>query len=250
MVWSVKHAQQEKLAVVLEKWIEMKGECVLPIDFVVPESDLWPEDMWGLRLGEKVSRELQKTPPKAKKKSSEAERKVHALCRRVRPGPRRRRRPKSARLQHTAEEFKVYLEIEGRPDVPNDFVVPSRPPWPEHMWGTDIGHRCKHMRWDREAFLQHWPDRYQKLTDLGFVWNRNEHYVDLLAASLRVFKAQNDAHVQVAAGFKVPAEPPWPRGAWGWALGKKLLNIAKRGSYLKDPRARRKLQEAGFDWKF
>jgi hypothetical protein len=104
----------------------------MPIDFVVPQSEEWPENVWDLKLGVHLQsiREKDKLffneEDKAKKLEELGIEKSDA---------------KSDRTNYTNKRFELvydaletYKSIYGDLMVPQSFSVPASPPWPEHTW--------------------------------------------------------------------------------------------------------------------
>ena len=50
-----------------------------------------------------------------------------------------RLRRRGALLQRTLAALRVYNELHGDLEVPRLFTVPSTAPWPEDLWGLQLG---------------------------------------------------------------------------------------------------------------
>jgi len=53
-----------------------------------------------------------------------------------------------------------------------EIVVPSGEPWPEEMWGMNLGTTVSMIR-SKDCFVCDDPERRQVLDDMSFVWKVN-----------------------------------------------------------------------------
>ena len=132
-------------------------------------------------------------------------------------------------------------------EVPCDFVVPSKAPWPEDAWGMNLGSRAFTIR-NQEIYVKDRPDRVAELNRMGFIWNIFEEHWQRTLKSLQVYKELH-GDLEVPYEFVVPPEAPWPEDAWGMNLGKRTESIRNREIYLKDrPDRVAVLNRMGFIW--
>ena len=64
----------------------------------------------------------------------------------------------------------TYKEVHGDLLVPSAFVVPASEPWPESLWGLELGTRVCELR-SEGANVGLDPERINWLESKGFVWN-------------------------------------------------------------------------------
>jgi hypothetical protein len=125
--------RDRKLKHAFNKYWELHGDDkdVSP-DFVVPKSDDWPEDLWGLKLGEEGHSRLLMTD--------------------------------TSQYELVSRACKKHKELHGRDTpIPLDFVVPSSDTkWPEEMWGMELGKMNNTSYWEKEypalgyQFAEYW----------------------------------------------------------------------------------------------
>ena len=120
-MWGVE--RECKLKHAFNKYWELHGDDKdVPPDFVVPKSDDWPEDLWGLKLGE--------------------ERFEHSNLLLT----------DTSQYELVGRACKKHSELHGRDTpIPLDFVVPSSDTkWPEEMWGMELGKMKNSSYWEKE----------------------------------------------------------------------------------------------------
>ena len=136
------------------------GDLQVPRPFAVPSEAPWPEDAWGMKLGERVHN-------------------IRSLEQHVKHHPERRAELDA--LGFVWDEFErrweevhaallVYQDVHGDVQVPGPFVVPSEAPWPEEAWGVKLGHRVHNILY-HEQHMKHHPERRVELDAMGFRWS-------------------------------------------------------------------------------
>jgi hypothetical protein len=135
--WCKNEEKWEKVVVpALLTYKKVYGDLEVPTIFEVPPSKLWPDHLWGMKLGATVS----------DMRSSETY---------VRNDPERRRWLDSKgfewdylerQWESTQEAFDTYLQEHGDLALKQRFVVPSCSPWPEKLWGMKLGNTANHIR--------------------------------------------------------------------------------------------------------
>lgn len=100
----------------------------VPIDFVVPKNNLWPEDCWGCKLGRKVgSTRIRKIHA-----SPECTRRMNELDFVWDPTTR------AANLFLTT--LRLFKETHGHLNIPKNYVIPRNSPiYPKEAWNMKIG---------------------------------------------------------------------------------------------------------------
>lgn len=153
-VWSLGARKRDTLAKATEVYRRVAGGNI-PVRFVVPyDSDDWPPELQGFELGRKAydaTRREQHIPSNSVSSPALAYRFTQIL-----------------------DALRTYVAINGDANVPQKFVVPHSPPWPDNVRGMRLGHRVAQIR-SKGYYLKD-PMRRQERTDqltaLGFVWNR------------------------------------------------------------------------------
>ena len=74
------------------------------------------------------------------------------------------------RFQNVYTALVTYLKLYDDLLIPQPFVVPKDPMWPEEIWGLRLGARVNAIR-SQGTFVNNNPARRQLLNDIGFVWN-------------------------------------------------------------------------------
>lgn len=146
-----------------------------------------------------------------------------------------------------AEGTVIYHKVYGNTLIPKTFVVPDvSPQWPSHLLGFELGKIADGLRTKyRHGRLT--EEQTKKLDAVDFAWSFNEYkwYRQILPALVTYGKLFGD--MLVPRNFVVPANPDWPRAAWGRSLGKTVNNIRNRRKEL-EPRYRANLDSIGFVW--
>ncbi|GAB5365859.1 hypothetical protein AAMO2058_001094700 [Amorphochlora amoebiformis] len=172
-VWEMHEMKFEDIVDGLKQFKQIHAHLLVPQDFVVPPLSPWPEHLWGLKLGHRVNRIRNdayiKGRPDRKKVLDDL-------------GFEWDTRDVSWRV--TLETLKLYkvLVTDKRESkkgkaaelrVPQTFIVPSQPPWPELAWGMQLGQRCSKIRLRGDFILEN-PSRIKELENLSFFWGRGK----------------------------------------------------------------------------
>jgi hypothetical protein len=75
-----------------------------------------------------------------------------------------------SRFQKVYDSLVTYKKLNGDLLVPQPFVVPEEPDWPESTWGLRLGARVNAIR-SQGTFVNTNPDRRKQLDDIGFIWS-------------------------------------------------------------------------------
>ena len=141
-------------------WREVHGDLQVPRPFAVPSEAPWPEDAWGMKLGERVHN-------------------IRSLEQHVKHHPERRAELDALgfvwdeferRWEEVPAALLVYQDVHGDMQVPRPFAVPSEAPWPEEAWGVKLGHRVHNILY-HEQHMKHHPERRVELDAMGFRWS-------------------------------------------------------------------------------
>ena len=143
----------------LVRYKELRGNMLVSWKFIVPWSRDWPEEHWGLKLGDIVQNIRRGRMHADKKKELEA------------AGFDFAKQASIFGLNATGWEvvkaaLLAYKAQHGDVLVPKSFVVPSDDPrWPESTWGVKLGRIVDNIR-HKGTYKTHKQD----LLDMGFVY--------------------------------------------------------------------------------
>jgi hypothetical protein len=216
-------AQQLMLAIKTYKLVYRISEgspVAIPLSFVVPhDSPDWPQELWGLKLGEKVDNILQGH-------YAEYQDEFDALGLTAKFGP------VDDRAQRIIQAVKTYKRVHGIPDggkvvIPVSFVVPHDSiEWPQELWGLKLGDIARNIL-GRECFREYWGE-FQMLglsRKLGSLEERARQFLWAVETYRKVRRIPPDRQVFVPYYYIVPhGSPDWPQELWGVKLGEKIKN--------------------------
>ena len=236
-VWDDLKRRWEEARAALLAYQQLQGDLEVPIAFVVPSEAPWPEETWGLRLGNRVH----------DIRGSETYVKGH---------PERRAELDALgfvwddvgrRWATVHAALRAFKGVHGHLRVPAHFLVPTAPPWPEEVRGLKLGGRVSKIRLS-EHFVKDHPERRAALDALGFVWRPRAQQWGQVRAALLAYRGLH-GHLQVPYAFVVPAAAPWPEELWELKLGLRAHSIRAQETYVKDhPERRLELDAMGFVW--
>jgi hypothetical protein len=143
------------------------GNLLVPQKFEVPQSDPWPQETRGTKLGLAVNA----IRGRNQFLKSEPERRAWLGSMgfvwqvRVRPGTG------NAQWEIVKSALTVYKKEHGNLLVKRSFVVPQGDPWPQETRGTKLGRAANAIR-NQDQFLKSGsgPERRDWLDSMGFVW--------------------------------------------------------------------------------
>jgi hypothetical protein len=173
-VWRVRpgtgRAQWEVVKTALGVYKKEHGNLLVKQSFVVPRSDLWPQETWGTKLGLAVNGI--RNHDQFLKSGSESE-------------PERRgwlvsmdfvwKVSEEAGKPHldwgiVKTALTVHKKEHGNLLVKQRFVVPQSDPWPQKTWGMKLGLAVNGIRVRNHQFLEGDPERRAWLVSMGFAW--------------------------------------------------------------------------------
>jgi hypothetical protein len=165
-VWEPSDASWEKLYASLVHFHALHNHVRVPRTFVVPSGDGWPEALVGFRVGVAVhnlrARGAENFPERAAL--------LHALGFVWDPG--------AAAFELLCAGLDAFRAAHGHTRVPQRFVVPAQPPWPEACWGLKLGSHVSVVR-TRGTLVKFSTSRAEtevygrirRLNALGFDWD-------------------------------------------------------------------------------
>ncbi|CAM9491472.1 unnamed protein product, partial [Laminaria digitata] len=153
------------------------------------------------------------------------------------------------------EALSCYKRIHGHLKMLPTFRVASTAPWPENLWGLELGKLVRRLRNEKDVYKGQYPERVQLLKNMGFEW---EHSAvadewDQIITGIETFYRIN-GHSRVPTRFVIPAEEPWPMEIWGHKLGSRIAQMRMTGRWLGDTEEtleerRNILDKLGFEWR-
>jgi Helicase associated domain len=191
----------EQIVTATKLYKEIVGDIsMIPENFSVPDADAWPESVRGLPLGrqlemikrsknealrtkfrslgvpmepvamnigESVSNDESSAPsPSMLNTPSEIALALEKAWDGYPDGPS----ANDIRFQNVYTALLTYKRLYDDLLVPQPFVVPKDPQWPEDIWGLRLGARVNAIR-SQGTFVNNNSARRKLLDDLGFVWN-------------------------------------------------------------------------------
>ncbi|OWZ15012.1 hypothetical protein PHMEG_00011420 [Phytophthora megakarya] len=229
----------ESIFPALEVFSAQYGHCDVWQDFVVPCEEPWPNDSWGLKLGDTVKnirRGAYDSQVQAARKKLDALGFVWNARHRI---------EKTVRST-VIPALTTYRRLHGNDAlVTTDFVVPDRDAnWPVLTRGFRLGQWITRVRSGQIALP---PKLRTELDKVGFVWRSNDQrWSEVLLPAFQTYaKLHGGTCASMSTKFSVPREPPYPRAAWGVNLGGALWHIRNGDSYVNCEDKQRELRALG-----
>ncbi|KAG2783952.1 hypothetical protein Pcac1_g6308 [Phytophthora cactorum] len=155
------HKWQATILPAFETYHRVYGNCNIHTHFIVPEEGSWPQSMWGMRLGF-IARNIRNRGDFFLQVARDYEKleKIGFVWNVF-----------AAKWQYAVlPALSTYVRVYGDANVPADFMVPSKDPWPEESHGLKLGEFATSpvRRKNFADFIE--IDRVQ-LEVLGFFWS-------------------------------------------------------------------------------
>jgi len=139
------------------------GILAVPVNFVVPSSDPWPEATRGMPLGKKITAIRSKTFLEANPGSEDKLKKLGFQF-------NAKAVANDVRFNSVYNALLCYKKLNGNLEIPNQFVVPSESEeWPKDLWDLRLGTRVTTIR-SQGTFIKSNPERKKLLDEIGFLW--------------------------------------------------------------------------------
>jgi len=230
---------QNEYNLVVEALINYKmlnGHLMVPAHFIVPCTEDWPEHLWDLKLGVRVTMIRQRNDyVRSDSKRWIQLNQMGFIW-----------NPEDKRFAEVILALQKFRELNGHLNIPTQFVIPMSNNWPSEVHGLALGEKVRKIR-EEKRFLRSKPQRTQQLEELGFVWtSKNDQKFQALVTALEAYKAYNGNVDDIPKSFIVPKSRPWPEVCWGLTLGEKVLSVKRQLLYVKNkPERIKRLKEIG-----
>jgi hypothetical protein len=183
---------------------------VIPYDFSVPQhSPEWPQELWGLKLGQTATCILHDGA------FTEYRQEFNALGLSA--------KNETSALQ-AIEAIKTYRAVhkipEGRPVViPLNFVVPQHSPdWPPELWGLRLGQTAQTIV--HRGFFCKFEGEFNVLGLAGYRDESARQAIEAIKTYRAVHNIPEGSPVMIPQAYVVPdGSPEWPQELWGLKLG-------------------------------
>ncbi|KAL3660813.1 hypothetical protein V7S43_014215 [Phytophthora oleae] len=186
------------------------GNCDVPERFEVPDCPPWPKAAAELRLGPVVDRmRRQKGYAEQCARDADVLEKLGFVWDHYWANW-------NDRVFPALETFKL---VKGYNKIPQSFVVPCTPLWPERAHGLRIGNIMNSIRCHCDYFDQI-ARRADRLAALGFEFPIAQKRWDQRVEPLLAMFGELHGHRNVPIDFVVPSEAPWKERDWSIQLGK------------------------------
>ena len=210
---------QYNLAVsALLKYKELNDNMMVPCTFIVPsDSHVWPEAIWGLKLGQIVTT-IRSGASHAEKRNDLISIGFYF-------------KPTKTSYELVRMALLVYKELRDDMIVPSSFVVPANTEkWPIEVWGIKLGYIVKRIRQGRLH-----TDKRDDLISIGFHYTAEESEYQLIKSALLFYKELH-GDLAVPLKFSVPFNSIiWPKELWSMKLGQAVSQM-KNGLIFTDKR--------------
>lgn len=202
----------------------------IPFTFEVPAaSSDFPEHLWGLKLGQAMSRMIYRR----------AFLKYHDQVKAL--GFSLTTKSQNQEFERTMEALRWYKATHPTEShVPPSFIVPEESTdFPKHLWGLKLGEKVNQIIRDGSLFFRHHDEmKASGLEDQQFT---------LILLTLRCYRTLHPKARRVPSYFVVPqGSPDYPERVWGTKLGQIMSAIIRRRSYKEH---RNQIAELGFTMK-
>lgn len=129
LVWQLGDPKVELVYLAFKVYKNVHSHCDVPIEFVVPNSDEWPNITWGLRLGDILHSIRSEGIHKA----------IHGELKALGVNFNAQSSSKS-KFDRVYDGLKAYKEIHGDLEIPRKFVIPAdSEDFPKHTIGLQLG---------------------------------------------------------------------------------------------------------------
>jgi hypothetical protein len=220
----------EIIRAALLKYKDLNDNMLVPAKFVVPVNDItWPEETWGMKLGQFVFN-IRAGKCYANKREDLESIGFNFNSR------------QSCRYEAIRAALMKYKDLNDNMLVPTKFVVPVNDiSWPEETWDIKLGQFVFNIRAGNS-----YADKREDLESIGFDFNpqRQSYKYEAIRVALMKYKDLK-GNMLVPRRFLVPVNDiSWPKETLGMNLGTIVMTI-RAGSFANK---REDLESIGFDF--
>jgi hypothetical protein len=228
----------------LKFYKEVYGDVRVPSKFVIPDSDPWPRLTRGVKLGTRVAAIRSAGRYIRDKPERKAELDKLGFEWRIRENTHKQQ-VDDDNFEMVCDALRWYKRLEEPTlNVPENFLVPSKSPWPENLHGLALGSMVTSII-NEDKFLFSHPERRDVLAEIGLTWEDNSNRLalsnrrfELVYSALKVYK-NIYGNLQVPSAFVVPSTSPWPEVTHGMKLGMRVQSIRVQGTFVTSSPERR-----------
>lgn len=210
----------------------------IPLCYVIPRTQDWPEHMWDYPLGYCLY--MMK-----KGKSFSNKLRLHAPELRELGFQRSITNADFADLSVVYDCMRAHAQLFGHTLMSKKFVIPHDGAWPEALRGVALGKIVDLLRSCRSSGDLLSREQIETLDELKFPWSKSYFYHKVLPV-LRTFY-QSYGHWQIDHDFLVPRTSLWPRHAWDRNLSDMAMNV-RSGVTCTTVEDKRVLNSMNFVW--
>ncbi|KAK1939960.1 hypothetical protein P3T76_008283 [Phytophthora citrophthora] len=152
---------QEIVLPALQSYHRIHGHCDIPVSFVVPEEESWPQELWGMGLGF-IARNIRNRGDYFLQVFQDYEKleDIGFVC-----------NANATKWQHGfLPALETYVQVHGNANIPARFVVPAEYPWPNESHGLRLGEFVANKK-PRKRFADFIAIDRAHLEELGFFWS-------------------------------------------------------------------------------
>ncbi|KAF4034914.1 CCT motif-containing protein [Phytophthora infestans] len=202
---------------------EYRNDEPMAFDFVVPATQPWPKQTWGLELGMflRDSQRREQYFVQIVRDATVLDGLGFEVCLSVATWERQ-----------VVPLLTLFSTIfPNQTAVPVDFMIPHERPWPRKMWGLKLGKIAAQNPDRMAAMMSEWKQRNEAAESFSVVSdNRSMQWKTRIYPALVTF-VQVFGDCRLGGQFTVPSEAPWPKQTWGLKLGGRIADYVKNGSY-------------------
>lgn len=227
----------------LQTYKDLYGDTRVSAKFVVPAEDPWPKVCHNLKLGTRIA--AVRSAGRYVKDRPERKAQLEAMGFEWRIRDHTHKQLVGEELfEQVFQALIIYKKnVSEKLNVPVNFTVPNEGPWPQDMWGLQLGVIVRGIREENKLVYGH-ANRVQRLNELGFPWEETTREVysknrfEVIISALLVYEGMY-GDMYVPQSFVVPEESPWPESSWGVKLGARVNAIRSQGTFVSNSPERR-----------
>lgn len=183
----------------------LKGTFSVPNNFIIPQNEQWPEELWNIKLGD-IQHKI-KTGTSLKSHRHQFEELGFDF--------ETDRRKNFNIILVALKAYKNINKLDGVFSLESNFIVPSSDPWPRIAWGINIGEVCTNMKYKEQLYRK-------ELIEIGIDSYTPTLPFNLIKSALLAFKKvyNIEGSVVIPSKFIIPFDNyEWPFHTWGLHLG-------------------------------